>query len=113
MFWIRQGCKPEKNQFGIIGIQVAGTEIQLNVLIRGGLDIHRYYHLKKAQIPIHWSEQVLSTLPEFIELLLNLRNILIVNLSLLMQILTSKTHRVEKSTTVSSPSEKRMHDGQK
>ncbi|CAG8479388.1 11168_t:CDS:2, partial [Acaulospora morrowiae] len=25
------GCKPEEDQFGIVGIQVAGTEIQLNV----------------------------------------------------------------------------------
>ena len=24
MFWVRQGCKPEKDQFGIVGIQVAG-----------------------------------------------------------------------------------------
>ncbi|CAG8615392.1 9151_t:CDS:2 [Paraglomus occultum] len=105
MFWVRQGCKPEKDQFGIVGIQVAGTEIQLNVLIRDNLDVHRYYHLKKTQIPIQWSDPTLSTLPEFVELLLNLRNILIVNLSLLMQVPTSKTHRVEKSTTVSSPRE--------
>ncbi|CAG8448049.1 9026_t:CDS:2 [Ambispora leptoticha] len=105
MFWVRQGCKPEKDQFGIVGIQVAGTEIQLNVLIRDNLDIHRYYHLKKTQIPIQWSDPTLSTLPEFVELLLNLRNILVVNLSLLMQVPTSKTHRVEKSTTVSSPRE--------
>ncbi|KAG9301795.1 hypothetical protein G9A89_003944 [Geosiphon pyriformis] len=44
-----------------------------------------------------WSEQALSTLPEFIELLLNLRNILVINLSLFMQVVTSKTHRVEKN----------------
>ncbi|RIB16634.1 hypothetical protein C2G38_1495689 [Gigaspora rosea] len=55
MFWVRQGCKPEKDQFGIIGIQVAerydiiGIEIQLNVLIRDNIDIHRYYHLKKRK----------------------------------------------------------------
>jgi len=24
MFWVRQGCKPENEQFGIIAIQVAG-----------------------------------------------------------------------------------------
>ncbi|KAG9297078.1 hypothetical protein G9A89_004944 [Geosiphon pyriformis] len=80
----------------------ARTEIQLNVLIRDNLDIHRYYHLKKTQISIQWSEQALSTLPEFVELLLNLRNILVVNLSLLMQVPISERHRVEKNITVSS-----------
>jgi len=25
MFLVRQGCKPEKGQFGVIGVQVAGT----------------------------------------------------------------------------------------
>ncbi|KAG9294054.1 hypothetical protein G9A89_004922 [Geosiphon pyriformis] len=52
---------------------IIGTEIQLNVLIKDNLDIHRYYHLKKTQIPLQWSEQASSTLPEFVELLLNLR----------------------------------------
>ncbi|KAG9303182.1 hypothetical protein G9A89_004272 [Geosiphon pyriformis] len=58
---------------------IIGTEIQLNVLIRDNLDIHRYYHLKKTQIPIQWSEQALSTLPEFVELLLNLRVFILVH----------------------------------
>ncbi|CAG8706623.1 4015_t:CDS:2, partial [Acaulospora morrowiae] len=77
--WVRQGCKPEKDQFGIVGIQVAGTKIQLNVLI--------------------------SILPSEKNANSYTMNILVVNLSLLMQVPTSKTHRVEKSTTVSSPRE--------
>jgi len=50
-----------------------GTEIQLNVLVRDNFNIHRYYHLQKAQIPVQWSSEIKETLPKFIELLLNLR----------------------------------------
>ena len=62
----------------IIRCNIIGTEIQLNVLIRDNLDIHRYYHLKKTQIPIQWSDPTLSTLPDFVELLLNLRVFILV-----------------------------------
>ncbi|KAG9297081.1 hypothetical protein G9A89_004947 [Geosiphon pyriformis] len=77
----------------ITSYDIIGTEIQLNVLIRDNLDIHRYYHLKKTQIPIQWSKQALSTLPEFVELF--------------------KTHRVEKSITVSSPREEVLDEQNK
>ena len=33
----------------IIRWNIIGTEIQLNVLIRDSIDIHRYYHLKKKR----------------------------------------------------------------
>jgi hypothetical protein len=29
LYWARKGCKPEKEQFGIVGIQVAGKIISL------------------------------------------------------------------------------------
>nr|CAG8523892.1 9084_t:CDS:2 [Entrophospora candida] len=33
MFWVRKSCKPDKDEFGIIGVQVAGRKIRLSVLI--------------------------------------------------------------------------------
>ncbi|RHZ67809.1 hypothetical protein Glove_299g12 [Diversispora epigaea] len=45
----------EKEQFGIIGIQVAGCRLSLNVLIRDELEIYRYYKLHEAEIPIRYS----------------------------------------------------------
>nr|CAG8510047.1 8047_t:CDS:2 [Entrophospora candida] len=89
MFWVQQ---PEKGQFG--------TEIQLNVLIRDNLDIHQYYHLKKTQIHIQRSEQALSTLPEFVELLLNLRYSQV------------RCVVLKKSTTVSSLPREEIHNEQ-
>jgi len=47
-----KGCKPDKDNFGIIGIQVAGTEMRLNILIRGMDEIHRLYNLRTVEIPI-------------------------------------------------------------
>ncbi|RIA92729.1 hypothetical protein C1645_820228 [Glomus cerebriforme] len=41
LYWAQKGCKPEKEQFGIVGIQVAGED-----------EIHRYYHLHSAEIPV-------------------------------------------------------------
>jgi hypothetical protein len=40
------------DEFGIIGMQVAGQTIRLNVLIRDMENIHRYYHLYEAEIPV-------------------------------------------------------------
>ncbi|CAG8482118.1 16033_t:CDS:2 [Gigaspora rosea] len=45
--WVRQGCKLEKNQFCIIGIQVADP-VKRTQQGWDGLDIYRYYHLKKS-----------------------------------------------------------------
>lgn len=91
IFWTRKGCYPDKDKFGIIGIQVAGMfsfsyytfhritmshtkigrTLHLNVLIRDSGDIHRYYHLKSAEIPVQQAEEDVVT--EFIEALLILR----------------------------------------
>ena len=32
LYWAQKGCKPEKEQFGIVGIQVAGKIISLYFL---------------------------------------------------------------------------------
>ena len=52
MYWVRKVVKPDKDQFGIVGVQIAGNMLHLNVLIRDGLEIHRYYHLQSAEIPV-------------------------------------------------------------
>ncbi|CAG8558335.1 2596_t:CDS:2, partial [Acaulospora colombiana] len=49
MYYVRKRCKPDKDEFGIVGVQVAGQTMRLNVLIRDKADIHRYYHLLEAK----------------------------------------------------------------
>lgn len=53
LYWTRKGCKPEKEQFGIVGIQIAGHKLHLNALTRGTDNIHCCYHLHTAEIPIN------------------------------------------------------------
>ncbi|CAG8731894.1 15341_t:CDS:2, partial [Acaulospora morrowiae] len=96
MYYVHKRCKPDKDEFGIVGVQVAGQTMRLNVLIRDNADIHRYYHLLEAKVPIQPSDSVIVT--KFVELLLVLRNILIVNMSLLYN-----APLLEKSSTVTSP----------
>ncbi|RIA92764.1 hypothetical protein C1645_763963 [Glomus cerebriforme] len=124
IFWTRKGCYPDKDKFGIIGIQVAGMfsfsyytfhhltmshtkigcKLHLNVLVRDSGDIHRYYHLKSAEIPVQQSEE--DVVAEFIETLLILRNILVVNMSLIFHTQVPRSRRrMEKSSTVSSDPE--------
>ena len=97
-------CRPVGNQFGIVGIQVAGTTIYLNVLIKDLAGIPRYYHLDHAEIPLSPNQ---SRLKSLIRLLLTLRNVIIVNKSLLMQALEQATsyppRNVNPSPTVSTP----------
>ncbi|RHZ87818.1 hypothetical protein Glove_30g119 [Diversispora epigaea] len=45
-------CRPVGNQFGIVGIQIAGTTIRLNVLMKDLGGIPRYFHLDHAEIPL-------------------------------------------------------------
>ena len=52
MYWAQKGCKPAKDNFSIIGIQIAGTEMCLNVLIRDMDEIHHLYNLCTVEIPI-------------------------------------------------------------
>jgi hypothetical protein len=82
MYWVQKSRKPEKGQFGIIEVQVAGQKLYLNILIRDKVEVHRYYKLRESIIPIHYSNDP-SILADFIKTLLVLRNILIVNISIL------------------------------
>ncbi|RHZ76282.1 hypothetical protein Glove_199g104 [Diversispora epigaea] len=65
LYWAQKSRRLEKEQFGIIGIQVAGCRLSLNVLIRDELEIHRYYKLHEAEIPIRYSNDP-SILADFI-----------------------------------------------
>ncbi|RGB23476.1 hypothetical protein C1646_774447 [Rhizophagus diaphanus] len=46
MYWTHKSCKPDKNEFGIIGVQIAGKKLYLSVLIRDMSEVHRYYRLQ-------------------------------------------------------------------
>ncbi|RHZ49862.1 hypothetical protein Glove_510g15 [Diversispora epigaea] len=50
--YISSVCRPICNQFGVVGIQVAGEKIYLNVLINNASGIPRYFHLEHAEIPL-------------------------------------------------------------
>ncbi|CAG8593154.1 1141_t:CDS:1 [Diversispora eburnea] len=102
MYYVRKALKLEKEQFGIIGIQVVGNMLHLNVLVKDNTNIYRYYHIQSAEIPIQVSDANIVT--NFIETLLLLRNILITNISLLCHGSVSQSQRlVEGSTTVTTP----------
>ena len=77
----------------------------LNVLVKDLAGIPRYYHLDHAEIPLFPYQ---SRPKSLICLLLTLRNIMIVNKSLLMQALDQATshlpRNVNPSPTVSTPS---------
>src|SRR6266511_653258 len=98
-------CRSAENQFGIIGIQVAGTTMYLNVFVKDLAGIPRYFHLDHAEIPLSPHQ---SRLKSLIHLLLTLRNVMIVNKSLLMQALGQATshppRNVNPSPTVSTSS---------
>ncbi|RGB29162.1 hypothetical protein C1646_818666 [Rhizophagus diaphanus] len=103
--FVNIACRPLSNQFGIVGIQVAGEELYLNVLVKDANGIPRYFHLNQAQVP--FSKDTSWRVVPLIHLLLTLRNITIVNKSLLMQALeqanTRPPRNVNPSPTVSSP----------
>jgi hypothetical protein len=104
MYWVRKNRKPEKDQFGIVGVQVAGLNLHLNVLIRDSAEVHRYYNLCNSTIPINYSNDP-SILAEFIKTLLVLRNILMVNMSILRSTSLRRSIRdLEESSTVQSDS---------
>ena len=84
-------CRPTSNQFGIVGIQVAGEMIFLNVMMNDTCGIPRYFHLCEAEIPLTVSKS--SGVKTLVHLLLTLRNILLVNKSLLMQALKQAVSR--------------------
>ncbi|CAG8750143.1 34214_t:CDS:2, partial [Racocetra persica] len=91
LYWVRQSLNPDKEQFGIVGVQVAGNIFHLNVLVRDKVNVHRYYHLQPVEIPVQFSAE--GVVSRFIETLLVLRNILITNLSLLYHAPVSTSER--------------------
>lgn len=50
--YVNESCRPKSNQFGIVGIQVAGEVIYLNVMVKDANGIPRYFHLDRAEIPL-------------------------------------------------------------
>ena len=52
MYWAHKSSGPDKGEFGIIGMQVAGRIMCLNILIRDVENVHHYYHLYEAEIPV-------------------------------------------------------------
>ncbi|CAJ0842942.1 10542_t:CDS:2 [Entrophospora sp. SA101] len=104
MAYVHGGCKPDKNEFGVVGIQVAGRMLHLNVLIKDTDDINRLYHLRSVEIPMQPVDE--EGVSQFVEALLILRNNLIVDISLLMNAPEAKSERQKKrSSTVSSDRE--------
>lgn len=63
------GCKINSDQFGILGVQVAAQILHLSVLIRDEDQIHRLYHLRSVEIPIHLTKNS-QKLIDFVDTLL-------------------------------------------
>ncbi|CAG8687731.1 15072_t:CDS:1, partial [Acaulospora morrowiae] len=82
-------------EFGIIGLQVAGSSLRLSVLIRDSANID--YHLHESTIPVQHSNSVIVA--KFIETLLIVRNILIVNMTLLPHGSTPKSERQKEASS--------------
>ncbi|KAF0553182.1 hypothetical protein F8M41_020566 [Gigaspora margarita] len=57
------------DQFGILGVQVAAQILHLSVLIRDEDQIHRLYHLRSVEIPIHLTKNS-QKLIDFVDTLL-------------------------------------------
>ncbi|CAB5394365.1 unnamed protein product [Rhizophagus irregularis] len=93
----RMGKKPD--------VMVAGTTIYLNVLMNDASGIPRYFHLDHADIPLDSNSS--KRVKSLVRLLLTLRNILIVNKSLLAraleQAISNPPRNVHPSPTVSTP----------
>ena len=70
----------------------------LNILIRDMKNVHHYYHLYKAEIPIQQSDS--STVTNFVKTLLILWNILIVNMFLLLNVPFIKFKRNKDNSNV-------------
>ncbi|RHZ54950.1 hypothetical protein Glove_421g110 [Diversispora epigaea] len=107
--YINTACRLISNQFGVVGIQVTGEKIYLNVLMNDASGIPRYFHLDHAKIPL--TINMSSRVKPLMRLLLTLRNILIVNKSLLIQALEQAISHPPRNThpspTVSSTSVRR------
>ncbi|CAG8810861.1 29350_t:CDS:2, partial [Gigaspora margarita] len=94
MTWVHKGCKPDKNEFGILGIQISGKIMHLNVLIKDADEIHRLYRLCSVEIPLQPTDG--NDVFQFVGALLLLRNIIIVNISMLLNAPKTKSERLKK-----------------
>ncbi|CAB5396478.1 unnamed protein product [Rhizophagus irregularis] len=97
----------DKDEFGILGIQIAGNKIHFNVIIRDISEVNRLYHLYSTEIPVQLISDKVHLL-EFINVLLHIRNILIVNISLLLNALPIRSKRLRRqhsSYTISTDME--------
>ena len=73
LYWTNRGCKlEEKNEFGILGFQVAGQKFDLYILICDKENISRLFLLRSVSIPTQYMDNR-KTIFEFIEALLLLR----------------------------------------
>ena len=50
--FVNLACRPLSNQFGIVGIQVSGEDVYLNVLVKDSGGLSRYFHVDHAEIPL-------------------------------------------------------------
>ncbi|CAG8774689.1 5517_t:CDS:1, partial [Rhizophagus irregularis] len=48
--------RPEKDEFKVIGLQIARSMLQLTVLIRDEANVNRYYHLYELRVSMQKSE---------------------------------------------------------
>ncbi|RHZ84709.1 hypothetical protein Glove_78g202 [Diversispora epigaea] len=92
-------CRPTNNQFGIVGIQVAGEDLYLNILVKDASGIPRYFYVN--QVEISFTKNTSWRVEPLIRLLLTLRNIMIVNQSLLIQALEQANTRPPRNATQS------------
>ena len=83
-------CRLVGNQFGVVVIQVTGTTMYVNVFVKDLASILQYFHLDHVEIPLSSSNNT-SRVKSLICVLLILRNIMIMNKSLVMQALEQAT----------------------
>ncbi len=50
--WIYKGYKLDKNEFGVLELQIAEKNMYLNILIKDTDDIHHLFHLYSVKILI-------------------------------------------------------------
>jgi hypothetical protein len=84
--------KVDKDEFGILGIQIAGKMMHFNILIRDIYDVHRLYHLDSIEIPVEETVDKIHV-SNFIKTSLHIRNILIINISLLLNSSQSRSNQ--------------------
>ncbi|RHZ63487.1 hypothetical protein Glove_329g67 [Diversispora epigaea] len=102
MYYTQKTLNLNKSQFEIIEVQIVEDTLHLNVFIRDKTNVHRYYHIQSAKIPIQFSNKNIVII--FVETLLFLHNLLITNIFLLYHGSISTSLRlIENSTTVFIP----------